>query len=170
MYSNAGITSSSAQTVLELDLSGYNSVMAACVKHPTLAMVGKEVKGSIVCTASFMEDYRTENMTDCTMSKHTMLGLVRSANMQLVRRGVCVNCVSPGMVATPLMCDILKISEEELWETMAVVYSGRDEQLMEKHVADAVVFLACEDSAFVTDHNLVVNGGLGTKSIAILKQ
>ncbi|PRQ21378.1 putative oxidoreductase [Rosa chinensis] len=177
MYSNAGITSTSAQTVLELDLSGYDRVMAvnargmaACVKHAAGAMVEKGVKGSIVCTASFVADCGTESLTDYTMSKHAVLGLVRSASVQLAPRGVRVNCVSPGMVATPLMCDILKISAEELRETMAAVYLGRDEPLTEKHVADAVVFLACEDSAFVTGHNLVVDGGLGTKSIAVLKQ
>ncbi|XP_050378546.1 (-)-isopiperitenol/(-)-carveol dehydrogenase, mitochondrial-like [Argentina anserina] len=177
MYSNAGINGASAQMVLELDLSEYDKVMAvnargmaACVKHAARAMVEKGVKGSIVCTASFVADCGTESLTDYTMSKHAVLGLVRSASVQLAPRCVRVNCVSPGMVATPLACNILKISAEELGETMTAVYAERDEPLTAKHVADAGVFLASEDSAFVTGHNLVVDGGLGTKSIAVLKQ
>ncbi|XP_062025847.1 (+)-cis,trans-nepetalactol synthase NEPS1-like [Rosa rugosa] len=177
MYSHVGITSASAQTVLELDLSGYDRVMAvnahgmaACVKHAARAMVEKGVKGSIVCATSISATCGAVSMTDYTMSKHAVLGLVRSASVQLAPRGVRVNCVSAGLVATPMVCDALKISAEELREKMAAVYSGRDEPLMEKNVADAVVFLACEDSAFVTGHNLVVDGGLGSKTIALLEQ
>ncbi|PRQ21371.1 putative oxidoreductase [Rosa chinensis] len=176
MYSNAGIPSASAQTVLELDLSGYDRVMevnargmAACVKHAARAMLEKGVKGSIVCTASFLADCGSESVTDYTMSKHAVLGLVRSASLQLAPLGVRVNCVSPSFVGTPMVAETFKIGAEELKEMMAAVYIGRDGPLMEKHVADAVVFLASEDSAFVTGHNLVVDGGLGIKSLSLLK-
>ncbi|XP_061988758.1 (+)-cis,trans-nepetalactol synthase NEPS1-like [Rosa rugosa] len=172
MYSNAGITASSVQTVMELDLSWFDKVMevnvrgmAACVKHAARAMVGKGVRGSIVCTASVVAEYGTESATDYTMSKHAVLGLVRSASVQLAARGVRVNCVSPGLVGTPMVSETLKLGAEEMKEMMTAVYSeSSNGPLMEKHVADAVAFLASEDSAFVTGHNLVVDGGFGTKS------
>ncbi|XP_024172374.1 (+)-cis,trans-nepetalactol synthase NEPS1-like [Rosa chinensis] len=104
------------------------------------------------------------------MSKHAVLGLVRSARVKLAARGVCVNCVSPGLVGTPLLSETFKLGEEELKELMTTVYSeSNDGPLMEKHVADAVVFLVSEDLAFVTSHNLVVDGGFGTKSLSVLK-
>ncbi|XP_040367364.1 (-)-isopiperitenol/(-)-carveol dehydrogenase, mitochondrial [Rosa chinensis] len=174
MYSNAGITAASVQTVMELDLSWFDKVMAvnargmaACVKHAARAMVGKRVRGSIVCTASCVAEWGTESATDYTISKHAVLGLVRSASVQLAARGVRVNCVSPGAVGTPMVSELFKIGEEELKDFMAAVYSGSsdDGPLMEKHVADAVLFLASEESAFITGHNLVVDGGLGTKGI-----
>ncbi|XP_050376544.1 (+)-cis,trans-nepetalactol synthase NEPS1-like [Argentina anserina] len=171
MHSNAGIAALSRQTVLDLDLSGYDRVMAvnargmaACVKHAARAMVTKGVRGSIVCTASFVANCGTEGVTDYTMSKHAVLGLVRSASVQLAARGVRVNCVSPGVVGTP----IIKIGEEEMKEKLAAIYTGSGGPLMEKHVADAVVFLASEESAFVTGHNLVVDGGRGTKALSVM--
>ncbi|XP_050373085.1 (+)-cis,trans-nepetalactol synthase NEPS1-like [Argentina anserina] len=177
MYSNAGITAASAQTVLEMDLSEYDRVMAvnargmaACVKHAARVMVEKGVKGSIVCTASFVAKCGIEGMTDYTMSKHAVLGLVRSASVQLAERGVRVNCVSPGMVATPLVCQTFQIKEQKMQELMAEVYSGKNGPLTEKNLADAVVFLASDDSTFVTGHNLVVDGGLGTKAVAEIQK
>nr|XP_011464615.1 PREDICTED: short-chain dehydrogenase reductase 3b-like [Fragaria vesca subsp. vesca] len=126
------------------------------------AMVGKGVKGSIVCTPSVVAESGSKVNTDYSMSKHAVLGLVRSASMQLAARGVRVNCVSPGMVGTQTVAETFKIGAEEMKEMLAAVYKGRDGPLMEKHVADAVAFLASEDSAFVTGHNLVVDGGVGT--------
>ncbi|KAK9938217.1 hypothetical protein M0R45_014970 [Rubus argutus] len=176
MFSNAGIGSASGQTVLELDLSGFDKVMAvnargmaACVKYAARAMVEKGVRGSIVCTASFLAQFGTEGQTDYTMSKHAVLGLVRCASMQLSTRGVRVNCVSPGLVATPLVSKSLKVGAEELRAMMEAVYPGSTGPLTEKHVADAVVFLASEDSEFISGHNLVVDGGRGMNVIAPLK-
>ncbi|PRQ21707.1 putative oxidoreductase [Rosa chinensis] len=66
--------------------------------------------------------------------------------------------------------ETFKLGAKELKEMMAAVYSeSRDGLLKEKHVADAVVFLASQDSAFVTGHNFVVDGGFGTKSLSVLK-
>ncbi|XP_024172373.1 uncharacterized protein LOC112178464 [Rosa chinensis] len=67
--------------------------------------------------------------------------------------------------------ETFKLGAKELKEMMAAVYSeSRDGLLKEKHVADAVVFLASQDSAFVTGHNFVVDGGFGTKLRKLLMQ
>ncbi|KAK9930394.1 hypothetical protein M0R45_027433 [Rubus argutus] len=65
MYSNEGIGAASEQTVLELDLSKFDKVM-----------VEKGVRGSIVCTASFVAECGTDGKTDYTMLNHAVLGLV----------------------------------------------------------------------------------------------
>ncbi|KAM0971859.1 hypothetical protein FF1_019725 [Malus domestica] len=168
MFSNAGIVSGSHQTVLDLDLKLYDRVMAvnsrgmaACVKHAARVMIEGQVRGSIVCTASLTAESGTEFATDYTMSKHAVLGLVRSASKQLAARGVRVNCVSPGSVLTPLLCDMLKVGMEDLGKMIAPMYArSGNGMLTEKHVADAVVFLASEEAEFVTGHNLVVDGGV----------
>ncbi|XP_024169777.1 (+)-cis,trans-nepetalactol synthase NEPS1-like [Rosa chinensis] len=178
MYSNAGIYSPSVQTVLELDLSSFDKVMAvnargmaACVKHAARAMVEKGVKGSIVCTASFVAECGTEGVTDYTMSKHAVLGLMRSASVQLVKHGVRVNCLSPGLVATPMFITGYNLGEEELSKTMAAVYTGSQYgPVKEKDLADAVVFLASEDSALITGQNLIVDGGFGAQAVSVLGQ
>lgn len=81
MLSNAGIFSSSTQTVLELDLAQLDRLfninvrgMAACVKHAARAMVELNVRGSIVCTASTAASSAGEMNTDYFITKHAVLG------------------------------------------------------------------------------------------------
>ncbi|KAK7837854.1 short-chain dehydrogenase reductase 3a [Quercus suber] len=135
--------------------------MVACVKHAVNAMVEGHVRGSIICTASVVATRGTKNTIDYTMPKHAVLGLVRSASLQVDSYGIRVNCVSPGSVGTQLMKDMLKTEDDEeadkAVESTSNLKGGR--VLMPKNVADAVVFLASEDSQFVTCHNLEVHAG-----------
>ncbi|KAK8586983.1 hypothetical protein V6N13_085994 [Hibiscus sabdariffa] len=172
MFSNAGIirskksTTNSNQNILDLDLTAFDHLfavnvrgMAACVKHAARAMVEQHVRGSIICTASTCASTGGDTDVDYFMSKHAVLGLVRSASKQLGAHGIRVNSVSPYVVATPLMCTVSG------WEAEAVekFYAGRTKLkgvvLKEKHVADAVLFLASGDSEVVTGHDLVVDAG-----------
>lgn len=95
---------------------------------------------------------------DYCMSKHAVLGLVRSASNQLGASGVRVNCVSPSAVGTPLLCGVFRMGKEEV-EAMFEPSSCMRGVLTVRHVANAVVFLASDDSQFITGHNLVVDGG-----------
>lgn len=165
MFSNAG-TLNPYQTVLELDLSALDRLfavnvrgMAACVKHAGRAMVDAGVKGSIVCTASVAASIGSPLHTDYTMSKHAVLGLVRSASRQLGTHGIRVNCVSPSGLGTPLMCEPYGIDAEGAEKMFAPHISLEGIVLKVNHVAEAVLFLASDASAFVTGHNLVVDGG-----------
>ena len=168
MFSNAGMgraTLTCEQTVLDIDLSAYDKIMSvnargmvACVKHAAKAMIEGRVRGSIVCTASVMASIGCEKFIDYVMSKHAVVGLVRSASLQLGAYGIRVNCVSPGPVGTPLLKGLSGCENEEL-DKVCEPMSSLKGVLRPKHVADAVVFLASEDSEFVTGHNLAVDGG-----------
>ncbi|KAK9995963.1 hypothetical protein SO802_020649 [Lithocarpus litseifolius] len=174
MFSNAGIgraTYAREQSVLDIDLSAYDKLMAvnargmvACVKHAVKAMVEGHVKGSIICTASVSASVGSYGIVDYTMSKHAVLGLVRSASLQVGSYGIRVNCVSPGVVGTPLVKDTMRLENDEevgkMQEASSYLKGGL---LMPKNVADAVVFLASEDSQFVTGHNLVIDAGFKLK-------
>lgn len=168
MFSNAGIVNRSDQTVLDLEFSAFDRLfavnvrgMAACVKHAARAMVDRGVKGCIVCTASVAGSHGMGRRTDYCMSKHAVVGLVRSASKQLGEHGIRVNCVSPHGIATPMMCKALEMEAEEVEK----VYEARTRLkgvLRARHVADAVLFLASDQSAFVTGHDLSVDGGFST--------
>lgn len=133
--------------------------MVACVKHAARSMVEKRVRGSIICTASVCASCGGEHDVDYFMSKHAVLGLVRSASKQLGVHGIRVNSVSPYVVATPLICNLTGMKAEEAEK----FYEGRTllkgVVVKEKHVADAVLFLASEDSEVVSGHDMVVDAG-----------
>ena len=70
-----------------------------------------------------------------------------------------MNCVSPGLVGTPLLKDMLGYENEEEDKVVESTYTLKGRLMRPKNMADAVVFLASEDSQFVTGHDLVVDGG-----------
>ncbi|KAK3440108.1 hypothetical protein EUGRSUZ_B00420 [Eucalyptus grandis] len=165
LFSNAGMMNNAKQDILGFDIPAFESLFAvnvrgtaACVKHGARAMVAGGIKGSIICTTSLMASIGNENRVDYVMSKHAVLGLVRSASRQLGAYGIRVNCVSPGAVGTPLLRGVLGVSEEES-ERMFESSSSLKGVLKAKHVADAVVFLASEEAEFINGHNLAVDGG-----------
>ncbi|KAK4437107.1 (-)-isopiperitenol/(-)-carveol dehydrogenase, mitochondrial [Sesamum alatum] len=166
MFSNAGILGSSDQTILDLDLSQYDAVMrvnargmAVCVKQVAGKMTELGTKGAIVCTSSAVVVTAVPTFPDYTMSKHAVLGLVRAASQQLGAHGIRINCVSPSALMTPLVAkggltagDLQKMIDP--WTSLKGV------ALTAEHVAEAALFLASDESVFITGHNLVVDGGL----------
>ncbi|XP_059444090.1 (-)-isopiperitenol/(-)-carveol dehydrogenase, mitochondrial-like [Corylus avellana] len=163
MFSNAAIVSPSDQTVLELDFSQFERLfavnvrgMALCVKHAARAMVEGRVRGSIVCTGSVAASHGARKRTDYCMSKHAVVGLVRSASVQLGVHGIRVNCVSPNGIATPLTIQVHRKSAEEVEKVYETYARLKGHVLNVKDVADAVLFLACNE--FVSGHDLLVDG------------
>jgi len=165
MFSNAGIASPSDQTVLEFDISQADHLfsvnirgMALCVKHAARAMVDGCVRGSIVCTASVAGSHGSVKLTDYVMSKHAIIGLMRSASKQLAKHGIRVNCVSPNGLATPLTSKLLDVGEETVNLIFGEYKRLEGVVLNTKHVADAVLFLVSNESDFVTGLDLRVDG------------
>jgi 3-oxoacyl-[acyl-carrier protein] reductase len=84
-----------------------------------------------------------------------MIGMTKALALEVASRGVTVNCVAPGFIATP-MTDAL--NEKQRDAALARVPAGR--LGASDDVAAAVVYLASESAAYVTGHTLHVNGGL----------
>ncbi|CAN1266056.1 (+)-cis,trans-nepetalactol synthase NEPS1 [Linum perenne] len=166
MFSNAGvITTTCPQSVIDLDLAAMDATFAvnvkgnaACVKHAARVMVAVAGgrRGSIVCTASVAGSIGGRRMTDYFMSKHAVVGLVRSASLQLGEHGIMVNCVSPYVVSTPMARRGLHGGSEMTAESVMCLKGAA---LRARNVADAVLFLACGDSDLITGLDLVVDGG-----------
>ena len=94
------------------------------------------------------------------MSKMALLGLVKSASRQLGAYGIRVNSVSPGAVATPLLCDEFHMTAPEVENHFdQYMFLKGVGPLKTKNVADAELFLASDNSKFVTCHNFIVDGG-----------
>lgn len=173
MLSNAGVLLPTG-SVMDMDLAELDRVMAvnfrgaaACVKHAARAMASGG-GGAIVCTASVASLQGGFGPASYTASKHALLGLVRAAAGELGRHGVRVNCVSPGGVATPLSCALMGVGPREL-EAMTVPHNVlQGKVLRAEDVAEAALFLASDQAAFISGHNLVVDGATTAVNPAVL--
>jgi NAD(P)-dependent dehydrogenase (short-subunit alcohol dehydrogenase family) len=116
---------------------------------------------SIVITTSFLNEVGTPGLSILSATKAATRSLVRSIGAELAPRGIRVNAVSPGPIATPFH-EKLGLSEKELAATGATIQAAVPlKRFGEAHeVATAALFLASDDSAFVTGSELVVDGGL----------
>lgn len=87
-------------------------------------------------------------------SKAALFGFSKSLALEVAKKGITVNTLSPGYIETPMLADM---KDEVLNSIIAEIPVGR--LGMPKEIADAVAFLASPDSAFITGANLDVNGG-----------
>lgn len=121
---------------------------------------------SIVVIASLNAWKGDRNLAAYTASKHAVLGLVRSAALDLGRRGVRVNAIAPGPVATDAMLARMRRREETISIPVdeALAAAGRATMLGRiatvGEVADAALFLASDLSSGITGHLLPVDGGI----------
>jgi acetoacetyl-CoA reductase len=93
--------------------------------------------------------------TNYAAAKAGILGFTKSLAQEVVRKGVTVNAVSPGYVQTDM---VMAIRDDVREKIVAEIPAGR--LARPEEIADAVAFLASENSAYITGTNLAVNGGL----------
>jgi NAD(P)-dependent dehydrogenase (short-subunit alcohol dehydrogenase family) len=165
LFSNAGIMGP-LSTILELDIDGLDNTMAinvlgvaATFKHAARAMVGRNIRGSIICTTSVASSIGGSGPHAYTTSKHALLGLVRSACSELGAYGIRVNSISPFGIATPLSCKAYNLQPSEVEANCCAVANLKGIALKARHVAEAALFLASDESAYISGHNLAVDGG-----------
>ena len=154
----------------EIDLVEWDRVLAVnvrgvvtCLKHlaPHLA------SGATVTVIGSLNSWRGDpHIASYVASKHAVLGVVRSAALDLGRAGVRVNAVGPGPIATAALLGRMETRanstgasvEQALQAAAAATALGRIATA--RQVADAILFLTSELSAGISGHLIPVDGGI----------
>lgn len=134
------------------------------LKHVLPVMVAQG-KGAVVNTASLAAHIGTRHLAPYTASKHAVLGLTKTAALEVARKGVRVNAVCPGPVDTPMIRAVelgQAGGDPQALQTLkaqrlSTVPDGRYASARE--VAQLMVFLASDWSSHITGEGVHINGG-----------
>jgi NAD(P)-dependent dehydrogenase (short-subunit alcohol dehydrogenase family) len=118
----------------------------------------KQGAGSIVNNASILGHVGFANAAAYTAAKHGVLGLTRAATLEYAARGIRVNAVCHGFVATPML-ERAGLLKEQATKTYIEGLHAQKRLGMPEEVAAAVLFLASSKASFMAGHPLVVDGG-----------
>ena len=165
LFNNAGISPTDDASVLDTSLEAWQRVQDVnlksvflCCKHgiPHLLEAGG---GSVINTASFVAVMgAATSQISYTASKGGVLALSRELGVEFARRGVRVNALCPGPVNTPLLQELYAKDPEQAQRRLVHVPMGRFAEPRE--LAQGALFLASDDSSFVTGSTFLVDGGL----------
>ncbi|KAI4313536.1 hypothetical protein L6164_026509 [Bauhinia variegata] len=180
MFSNAGISGIEG-SITTIDMEQVKRLLSINlhgtihgIKHAARAMIESKNGGSIICTSSSAATMGGLASHSYTISKAGMLGLMRSAACELGVHLIRVNCISPHGVPSEMLLSAYRrfgiedIKPEDVTEMVgkrASLLQGRGATL--EDVAQAALFLASEDSGFITGHELVVDGGYTSANSAM---
>ena len=165
LFNNAGINPNDDGSVTETSVDVWQRVQDVnvrsvflCCKHgiPHLVDAGG---GSVINTASFVAVMGAAvSQISYTASKGAVLSLSRELGVEFADRGVRVNALCPGPVNTPLLRELFAKDPERAAKRLVHVPAGRFGEPDE--IASAALFLASDESSFVTATSFMVDGGL----------
>lgn len=138
------------RTVLDTNLSGSFHV----AKFAALHMLRRRY-GRIVMITSPAREHGFEGQANYSASKAGQVGLMRSLAREVAKRGITVNCVSPGFIETDLIADLPEARRREYAASLPIGRFGRPEE-----VAFVVNGLLAREASYVTGAVIDVAGGL----------
>jgi 3-oxoacyl-[acyl-carrier protein] reductase len=159
LVNNAGITRDASlkkmtpemwQQVIDGNLTGVFN----CAKWVSAVMVEKGY-GRIINTSSVVALYGNFGQTNYVATKAGVIGLTKTLARELGRKGITVNAVAPGFIATDM---VKKMPEEVLKAMEAKVPVGR--LGAPEEIASAYLFLASDEAAYINGATLSVDGGI----------
>ena len=168
LFNNAGISPPEDASVLDTSVEAWERVQTAnlrsvflCCKHGIRHLLdnGPPSRGSVINTASFVAVVGSAtSQISYTASKGGVLALSRELGVEFARRGVRVNALCPGPVDTPLLAELYATDPEQAARRLVHVPMGRFARVEE--IANVALFLASDESSFVTATTFMVDGGI----------
>ena len=159
LVNNAGITRDGLllrmkdadwDAVLDTNLKGAFHCIRAVAKF-----MSKQRSGRIINISSVVGEMGNSGQANYCASKAGLLGLTKSVARELARRNVTVNAITPGFIVTDMTDGMMDKARETMTEQIPLGRMGTAED-----VANAVLFLASDQSAYITGQVLGVNGGM----------
>jgi NAD(P)-dependent dehydrogenase (short-subunit alcohol dehydrogenase family) len=164
-FNNAGISPPEDDSILDTDLDAWRRVQDVnltsvylCCKA-VLPYMLEQGRGSIINTASFVAVMgAATSQISYSASKGGVLTMSRELGVQFARQGVRVNALCPGPVNTPMLQELFAKDPERAARRLVHIPLGRFAEPEE--MANAVLFLASDESSFVTASTFLVDGGI----------
>jgi 3-oxoacyl-[acyl-carrier protein] reductase len=159
LVNNAGITRDGLllrmkdadwDAVLDTNLKGAFHCIRAVAK-----VMSKQRSGRIINISSVVGEMGNSGQANYCASKAGLLGLTKAVARELARRNVTVNAITPGFIVTDMTDNMTDKAREAMTEQIPLGRLGEAED-----VANAVLFLASDQSAYITGQVLGVNGGM----------
>jgi 3-oxoacyl-[acyl-carrier protein] reductase len=159
VIANAGITRDGLivrmkdedwDTVIKVNLEGYFRLARAAAKG-----MMKRRAGRIIGITSVVGVTGNPGQTNYAASKAGMIGFSKALAQELASRGVTVNCVAPGFIASPMTDALNEQQKAGILSTIPVGKLGEGSD-----IAAACVYLASDQAGYVTGQTLHVNGGM----------
>ena len=147
------VTDEDFQKILLTNVTAIFSISREVVKH----MLEKNSKGSIINISSMASQYGIPKVIAYTASKSAIEGMTRAMAVELSPKGIRVNCIAPGFIATDMSAKALNNDPERKNKVMGRTPMGDLGQPSD--IGDAAVFLATDASKYITGVVLPVDGG-----------
>lgn len=173
IFNNAGISPPDDDSILTTELDAWDRVQQVnltsvylCCKYG-IPELQKRGGGSIINVASFVAVLGSAtSQISYTASKGGVLAMTRELGVQFAREGIRVNALCPGPVNTPLLKELFAKDPERAARRLVHVPMGRFGEPEE--MANAVLFLASDESSFMTASTFLVDGGISAAYVTPL--
>jgi 3-oxoacyl-[acyl-carrier protein] reductase len=159
LVNNAGIARD--QLVLRMKREDWDAVIATnlsaaytCVQAVLKPMI-KQRGGRIVNVTSVVGQAGNAGQVNYAASKAGLIGLTKALALEVASRNITVNAVAPGLIETDMTRAISAGAHEDWAARIPLKRLGTPDD-----VANAVLFLASDEAAYITGHVLAVNGGM----------
>jgi NAD(P)-dependent dehydrogenase (short-subunit alcohol dehydrogenase family) len=171
LFNNAGFSTSSfgVEEITEdsfiYDMKLLVGSLLLAVKH-SLPLMRAQGSGCVINTASIGGLASGYSSLVYSCAKAAVIQMTRCLAMELAKDHIRVNAISPGYIQTPIFGRCLGFGEEKIQNTLDELgsllasFPPQGRAGTPRDIADAAVFLACDESSHVTGQNLVVDGGL----------